>query len=109
MMVLGMVITSAVCFMLVVHDHPYSSIPFGLLAILPIAYFFKTYALSSFYSLPTTLTKHACALACAVRVCSKQTFIPETFKCPLVPLTPILGILCNIYLMANLTAVYLSL
>lgn len=31
--------------------------------------------------------------------------MPETFKCPLVPLTPILGILSNIYLMANLTAV----
>lgn len=44
MMVLGLVTTSAVCFMLLVRDHPYSAAIFGLLAVLPIAYFFKTYA-----------------------------------------------------------------
>lgn len=46
-----------------------------------------------------------CACVSLLHTNSKQTFVPETFKCPLVPLTPILGILSNIYLMANLTAV----
>ncbi len=114
-MVLGLVTTSAVCFMLFVRDHPYSAVIFGLLAILPIAYFFKTYAGPAFpLHLPTQQPIDFCLVLtrvrAVVRVCSfpphsKQTFVPETFKCPLVPLTPILGILSNIYLMANLTAV----
>jgi hypothetical protein len=74
MMVLGLVTTSAVCFMLLVRDHPYSAAIFGLLAVLPIAYFFKTYAGPAFpLHLPTqALTfetwHNACALCC-VRWC----------------------------------------
>ena len=34
-----------------------------------------------------------------------QTDIPESFKCPFVPVFPILGIYCNIYMMADFKAI----
>ena len=68
MMVLGLVTTSAVCFMLFVRDHPYSAAIFGLLAILPIAYFFKTYAGPAFpLHLPTQQPIDFCLVLTRVR------------------------------------------
>jgi hypothetical protein len=69
MMVLGLVTTSAVCFMLLVRDHPYSAAIFGLLAVLPIAYFFKTYAGPAFplhFQRSNALTFETCQNACAL-------------------------------------------